>query len=187
MRVDPFDLIGLRRRSFPAERDLSPRSPSVSKTKIIIPMEISHASIAGFVHGGTIMRLVDTAGGIAASRHCGGPTVTASMDEMSFLNSVHIGDLVTVRAQVNDTGRTSMEVGVAVDVEIPGGETVHVSTAHLVFVALDENRRPVPVPPLVPETEEERRRQAEARIRREQRLLRKEALRQARAGEAAAG
>jgi acyl-coenzyme A thioesterase PaaI-like protein len=69
MSVDPYDLIGLRRRSFPAERDLGPRSPSVSRTKIIIPMEISHASIAGFVHGGTIMRLVDTAGGIAASRH----------------------------------------------------------------------------------------------------------------------
>jgi acyl-CoA hydrolase len=109
------------------------------------------------------------------------------MDEMSFLNSVHIGDLVTVRAQVNDTGRTSMEVGVTVDVEIPGGETVHVSTAHLVFVALDGNRRPVPVPPLVPETDEERQRQAEARIRREQRLLRKEALRRARNGEATAG
>jgi acyl-CoA hydrolase len=99
------------------------------------------------------------------------------MDEMSFLASVHIGDLVIVRAQVNDTGRTSMEVGVEVDVEIPGAETVHVSSAHLVFVALDENR--VPVPPLVPETEEERHRQAQARIRREQRLLRKEALQRA--------
>jgi acyl-CoA hydrolase len=98
---------------------------------------------------------------------------------MSFLASVHIGDLVIVRAQVNDTGRTSMEVGVEVDVEIPGAETVHVSSAHLVFVALDENRRPVPVPPLVPETEEERHRQAQARIRREQRLLRKEALQRA--------
>jgi acyl-CoA hydrolase len=177
--VEPHDLIGLRRRAFPAERDLSPRPPSVSRTVIVEPMEIIHASIAGFVHGGTIMRLVDTAGGIAAGRHCGGPTVTASMDEMSFLASVHIGDLVTVRAQVNDTGRTSMEVGVRVEVEIPGAETVHVSTAHLVFVALDENRRPVPVPPLVPETDEERQRQAEARIRRQQRLLRKEALRQA--------
>jgi acyl-CoA hydrolase len=177
--VDPYDLIGLRRRAFPAVRDLSPRPPSVSRTVIVEPMEIIHASIAGFVHGGTIMRLVDTAGGIAAGRHCGGPTVTASMDEMSFLASVHIGDLVIVRAQVNDTGRTSMEVGVEVDVEIPGAETVHVSTAHLVFVALDENRRPVPVPPLVPETEEERHRQAQAHIRREQRLLRKEALQRA--------
>ena len=165
--------------------DLTPRPSSDSETLLSVAMEIEHANNSGYVHGGTIMRLVDTAGGIAAARHCGGPTVTASMDDMSFLASVHIGDLVTVRAQVNDTGRTSMEVGVRVEVEIPGGETVHVSTAHLVFVALDENRRPVPVPPLVAETEEERRRQAEARIRREQRLLRKEALRQARAGEAA--
>jgi acyl-CoA hydrolase len=184
MSVDPYDLIGLRRRAFPPVRDLSPRPPSVSRTVIVEPMEIIHASIAGFVHGGTIMRLVDTAGGIAAGRHCGGPTVTASMDEMSFLASVHIGDLVIVRAQVNDTGRTSMEVGVEVDVEIPGAETVHVSSAHLVFVALDENRQPVPVPPLVPETDEERHRQAQARIRREQRLLRKEALQ--RAGQGAA-
>lgn len=177
--VERPDLIGLRRRAFRAVGDLGPRPPSVSRTVIIEPMEIVHASNAGFVHGGTIMRLVDTAGGIAAMRHCGGPVVTASMDEMSFLAPVHIGDLVTVRAQVNDTGRTSMEVGVRVDVDIPGGERVHVSSAYLVFVALDQDRRPVPVPPVVPETDEERRRQAQARIRREQRLLRKEALRRA--------
>jgi acyl-CoA hydrolase len=174
------DLIGLRRRAFRTVGDLGPRPPSASRTVIIQPMEIVHASNAGFVHGGSIMRLVDTAGGIAAMRHCGGPVVTASMDEMSFLAPVHIGDLLTVRAQVNDSGRTSMEVGVRVEVEMfPGGESVHVSSAYLVFVALDQERHPVPVPPLVPETDEERRRQAQARIRREQRLLRKEALRRA--------
>jgi uncharacterized protein (TIGR00369 family) len=177
--IDRPDLIGLRRRAFRAVTDLGPRPPSASRTVIIQPMEIAHASNAGFVHGGSIMRLVDTAGGIAAMRHCGGPVVTASMDEMSFLAPVHIGDLVTVRAQVNHTGRTSMEVGVRVEVEIPGGESVHISSAYLVFVALDEERRPVPVPPVVPETEDEWRRQAQARIRREQRLLRKEALRRA--------
>jgi uncharacterized protein (TIGR00369 family) len=173
------DLIGLRRRAFRGITDLSPRPPSASRTVIVQPMEIAHASNAGFVHGGSIMRLVDTAGGIAAMRHCGGPVVTVSMDEMSFLAPVHIGDLVTARAQVNDTGRTSMEVGVRVEVEITADETVHISTAYLVFVALDQDRRPVAVPPVVPETEEERRRQARARIRREQRLLRKEALRRA--------
>jgi len=175
--ADPLFL--LRRRALRPNRDLTPRPASASRTVIVVPMEIAHANIAGYVHGGSIMRLVDTAGGIAAARHCGGPTVTASMDEMSFLAPVHIGDLVTVRAQVNDTGRTSMEVGVRVDVETAGGECLHVSSAYLLFVALDENRRPVAVPPVVPETEEERRRQAQARIRREQRLLRKEALKMA--------
>ena len=177
MSVDPYDLIGLRRRAFPAVRDLSPRPPSVSRTVIVIPMEISHASIAGFVHGGTIMRLVDTAGGIAAGRHCGGPTVTASMDEMSFLAPVYIGDMVHVQATVNEVFRSSMEVGVRVDVEtIPVGERRHVATAYLTFVALDEEMKPLPVPPVIAESGEEKRRQAHARIRREQRLLRKQAL-----------
>ena len=102
------------------------------------------------------------------------------MDDMSFLAPVYIGDLVTVEAMVNDAHRTSMEIGARVDVEtVPTGEHRHVASAHLVFVGLDAEGKPAPVPPVIAETDEERRRQAEAKIRRQQRLLRKQALAQA--------
>lgn len=162
------------------EVDLSPRPASQSKTVISTVMEIEHANNAGYVHGGTIMRLVDTAAGIAAARHARRRVVTAAMDDMSFLSPVYIGDLVTVLAMVNDAHRTSMEVGVRVDVEtVPTNKRRHVASAHLVFVGLDEAGKPAPVPPVVAETDDEKRRQAQARIRREQRLIRKRALEQA--------
>ena len=157
--------------------DLTPRPASQSRTVICVVMELEHVNNAGYVHGGTIMRLVDTAAGIAAVRHARRRVVTAAMDDMSFLAPVYIGDLVTVEAMVNDAHHTSMEIGVRVDVEtVPTGEHRHVASAHLVFVGLDEEGRPAPVPPVIAETDQERRRQAEAKIRREQRLLRKQAL-----------
>ncbi len=157
--------------------DTAPRAASLSRTTICVVMEIEHANNAGYVHGGTIMRLVDTAAGIAAARHARRRVVTAAMDDMSFLSPVYIGDLVTVLAMVNDAHRSSMEVGVRVDVEtVPTGERRHVASAHLVFVGLGADGKPAPVSPVVAETEDERRRQAQARIRREQRLLRKRAL-----------
>jgi len=160
--------------------DLSPRPASQSRTVISVVMEIEHANNAGYVHGGTIMRLVDTAAGIAAARHARRRVVTAAMDDMSFLSPVYIGDLVTVLAMVNDSHRTSMEVGVRVHVEtVPTGETRRVASAHLVFVGLDESGKPAEVPPVIAESDEEKRRRAQARIRREQRLVRKRALEQA--------
>lgn len=160
--------------------DLSPRRASESRTVIATVMEIEHANNAGYVHGGTIMRLVDTAAGIAATRHARRRVVTAAMDDMSFLSPVYIGDLVTVEAMVNDAHRSSMEIGVRVDVEtVPTGEKRRVASAHLVFVGLDQSGRPAPVPPVVAETDEERRRQAQARVRREQRLIRKRAVAEA--------
>jgi uncharacterized protein (TIGR00369 family) len=163
-----------------ADVDLSPRAASQSRTVISVVMEIEHANNAGYVHGGTIMRLVDTAAGIAAARHARRRVVTAAMDDMSFLSPVYIGDLVTVLAMVNDSHRTSMEVGVRVDVEtVPTGATRRVATAHLVFVGLDESGKPAPVPPVIAESDDEKRRQAQARVRREQRLIRKRALEQA--------
>lgn len=143
-------------------------------------MQIFHANNDGHVHGGAIMRAVDEAAGIAAMRHCRLRVVTASMDDMSFLAPVYIGELVSVRAMVNDAHRTSMEVGVRVDVEnIANDGWRRVASAHLVFVALDVDGRPTSVPPVIAESPEERRRQAQARIRREQRLLRKKALAEA--------
>lgn len=160
--------------------DLSPRRAIDSQTEICEVMEIQHANNAGYVHGGTIMRLVDTAAGIAAARHCRNRVVTAAMDDMSFLSPVFLGDLVTVKAMVNDAHRTSMEVGVRVEVEtVPTGVTRYVASAHLVFVALDAEGHPTPVPPVSAETDDERRRQAQARVRREQRLVRKAALERA--------
>src|SRR5207302_10978129 len=163
-----------------SEVDLSPRPASRSRTIICLVMEVEHVNNAGYVHGGTIMRLVDTAAGIAAVRHARRRVVTASMDDMSFLAPVYIGDLVTVEAMVNDAHRTSMEIGVRVDVEtVPSGESRRVASAHLVFVGLDAAGKPAPVPQVIAESDDERRRQAQARVRREQRLLRKRALRDA--------
>ena len=163
-----------------AEPDLEPRPASASVTVLSQVMEIEHANNAGYVHGGTILRMVDGAAGISAIKHARRRVVTAAIDEMSFLAPVFISDVVTVRAMVNDVHHSSMEVGVRVDVEtLPRGERRHVASAHLVFVALDAEGRPTRVAPVVAETEDERRRQAQARVRREQRLLRKAALAQA--------
>jgi acyl-CoA hydrolase len=125
----------------------------------------------GNLLGGKIMHLVDLAGAIAAIKHCRNPVVTASVDHMDFIHPVKMGQLVRLRASVNRAFRTSMEVGVKVWVEdlITGAER-HVSSAYLTFVAIDANGGRVPVPPVIPETEEERRRYEEAGARREYRL-----------------
>jgi acyl-CoA hydrolase len=153
------------------------RTPAQSRVLLSLPMGITDANLQGNVHGGVIMRCVDNAAGLAAVKHCGGRVVTAAMDEMQFLQPVFLGELVTLFAQVNDAGRTSMEVGVRVEAEnVFTGERRHVSSAYLVFVALDDEGKPRSVPPLEPESEEEARRMEEAKIRRAHRLARKEAI-----------
>jgi acyl-CoA hydrolase len=140
-------------------------------------MGIEDANTAGHVHGGAIMRLCDEVAGIAAIRHSGTRVVTAGMDRMTFLDPVYVGQLVTVRASVNAAWRTSMEVGVRVESEhVATGETTHTSTAYLTMVALDEEGRPARVPPLEPETPDERRREQEAQLRRQNRLAEREAI-----------
>ena len=155
-----------------------------SQVTLVQLMEITDANFAGLVHGGVVMKLVDTAAGLAAFKHAGGMCVTVSMDEMSFLAPVHVGDTVTVKASVNDVGTTSLEIGVRVESEdLQTGTRTHTSSAHLVFVALDDEGKPRPVPPLIAETEEERRRQREAKIRRETRMRHREAIAMLRASE----
>ena len=112
-------------------------------------MGIGDANLAGFVHGGVIMKLVDDAAGLAAIRHSRGPVVTAAIDQMSFIEPVQLGSLVTVKASLNYVGNSSMEVGVRVETEdILTGERAHTSSAYLVFVALDkETGKPRDVPP----------------------------------------
>lgn len=162
--------------------DLTPRRAADSSVTISQLMELVDANIAGNVHGGTIMKLVDTAAALAAIRHAGGLCVTVTVDELSFLEPVHIGEVVTLRASVNDVGTTSLECGVRVDAENPvTGRKVHASSAYLVFVAIDDEGHPRPVPPLLVEGDEERRRQREAKLRREARMAHKEAVKQARA------
>lgn len=125
----------------------------------------------GTLLGGKIMHLVDIAGALSAARHARQFVVTASFDHMDFLEPVMIGELVVLRASVNRAFRTSMEVGVKVWAEnMLTADTHHVASAYLTFVALDHDRKPIPVPPLVPETDDEKRRYDEAGERREYRL-----------------
>jgi uncharacterized protein (TIGR00369 family) len=156
---------------------LDPRPASESRVVMSIQMNPGDANPTGNVHGGTIMKMVDTAAGVCAMRHCRTRVVTATVDSMSFLHPVFVGNVVTVHASVNDVGTTSMEVGVRVEAEnIRTGEVRHTSSAYLVFVALDDEGNPTGVPPLLVEGADEKRRQAHAKIRRESRRARQEAI-----------
>jgi acyl-CoA hydrolase len=145
-------------------------------------MGIGDANLGGNVHGGVIMHLCDEVAGIAAMRHSGRRAVTAAMDRMNFLHPVFVGQLVTVKATVNASWRTSMEVGVRVESEnVRSGEIVHTSTAYLTMVALDDEGRPAEVPRVRPETSVEERRACEAQLRRDSRLAERERIEAGRA------
>jgi acyl-CoA hydrolase len=150
---------------------LEPRPPSDSCSELTLWIGLTESNSAGNAHGGVIMKLCDEVAGIAAIRHSGGRVVTAGMDRMTFQHPVLVGDLVTVRATVNAAWRSSMEVGVRVEKEnVRTREVEHTSTAYLTMVALDDDGRPAPVPPVEPSTEEEERRAREAQVRRDNRL-----------------
>ena len=137
-------------------------------------MNPQDANPAGNVHGGVIMKLIDTAAGSAAMKHSRSNCVTASIDRLDFHNPVFIGDLVTLRSGLNYTGKSSMEVGVRVESQnLLTGEIRHTVSAYLTLVALDKNGKPLAVPPLILETPEEQRRNREALARREARLREK--------------
>ena len=132
------------------------------------------ANPLGDILGGHVMHLVDMAGALAAMRHSRRPVVTASVDHMTFLHPVTIGQLISLRSSVNRVFRTSMEVGVRVTVEdLTTGKVRHTSSAYLTFVALDDEGKPVPVEPVVAESAEQRRRYEQAGERRKHRLERK--------------
>ena len=166
----------------PRVSDLAPRSVSDSAVTLTQMMEVTDANVAGNVHGGVIMRLVDTAAALAAIKHSGGVALTVGIDEMTFLEPVHIGEVVVLNASVNDVGTTSMECGVRVEAQDPlTGAVRHVNSAYLVFVAVDREGRPRRVPPLLVESDIQRRRQREAKLRRGRRIAHKEAIETARA------
>jgi uncharacterized protein (TIGR00369 family) len=132
------------------------------------------ANPAGNVHGGVIMKHIDTAGGVVAMRHVRGNAVTASIDRLDFLAPVFVGDLIIVRASVNMVGTTSMEVGVRVEAEnLLSGAVRHCASAYITYVALDADGRPTAIPGLTLESQEEERRNQEARARRTMRQAEK--------------
>jgi acyl-CoA hydrolase len=168
--------------------DREPRPVSRSSSELIRWMSIQDANSAGFVHGGVVMRMCDEVAGIAAIRHCGSRIVTAGVDRMTFTEPVHVGELLRCCASVNAVWRSSMEVGVRVEAEnAVTAEVRHTSTAYLTMVAVDENGRPMPVPPLAPETQTEERRQREAETRRRNRLAEREEILDGRRAESATG
>jgi acyl-CoA hydrolase len=162
---------------------IEPRRVSESLAEVIRWMGITDANSAGYVHGGVVMRLCDEAAGIASIKHCRRRVVTAGMDRMTFMEPVHVGELLTFRASVNAVWRTSMEVGVRVEAEqVMTGERRHTNTAYLTMVALDENGRPTEVPDLIVESDVERRRESEAQTRRRNRLAERDEIARARGG-----
>jgi uncharacterized protein (TIGR00369 family) len=149
---------------------------NVKESSVVMSQLMSHqdTNISGNVHGGVIMKLIDTVAGVAAVRHARTNVVTASIDRLDFHHPVFVGDVLTLRASLNHVGRSSMEVGVRVETENPRtGERRHTASAYLTFVALDGNGRPTPLPPLILETAEEARRNKEAKARRGTRLAEK--------------
>lgn len=151
-------------------------SKRVSETgaTMVVQMLPQDANPMGNVHGGVIMRLVDTCAGVVAMRHARRNAVTASIDRMDFHHPVYVGNLLILRASLNLVGRTSMEVGVRVEAEnVLTGERRHTASAYLTFVALDELGAPSAVPELILETEDEKRRNSEAKTRRKARLSEK--------------
>lgn len=159
----------------PADRSLHGKSCAASRVIIAQLMNPEHANPLGNIHGGWIMKLVDEAGALACMRHAQQRVVTVALDQMTFRQPIRIGDLVTLTAEVSYVGRTSMEAEVRVEAENPvSGEKTHTNTAYLVYVAMNEQGKPVPVPALIPETEKERARQEKGRLRQEYRMKQRE-------------
>lgn len=131
---------------------------SVQSSRITLSqlMHPEHANLRGDVHGGWIMKLVDEAGALAAMRHAQCRVVTVAIDQMTFHEPIRIGDLVILNAELTYVGRTSMEARVEVIAEDPvSGAQARTNTAYAVYVALDDERKPRPVPPLLAETKTE--------------------------------
>lgn len=147
------------------------RSPSETALTLTQFMQPEHSNSLGNVHGGVILKLCDECGGIIASRHSRRPAVTVTVDSVNFLKPVMLGRLLHVHGRITWVGRTSIEVELCVEAEhLLTGERLLTNDAYFVYVALDENRRPAPVPPLRLESDDERRRFAEGEARKQRRL-----------------
>ncbi|HET9402910.1 MAG TPA: acyl-CoA thioesterase [Candidatus Acidoferrales bacterium] len=160
-----------QKRTTATATDLQGRPVSASRsemTEVVLPQD---ANPLGFILGGRVMHLMDIAAAIAAHRHSHSHVVTASVDYVDFRNPIRVGELIVLKSSVNRVFNTSMEVGVKIFSEnFISGERRHTTSAYVTFVAIDENRQPRAIPPLILETDEDRRRYAEAAGRREIRL-----------------
>jgi len=144
------------------------RDSQVQMVEIVFPND---ANPLGNVFGGRVMQLIDIVGSISAMRHARSAVITASMDRLDFVRPAYVGEILILNASVNYVAHTSMEVGVKVMAENPvTGERRHTGSAYLTYVSIDASGKPIPLPPIVAETEEEKRRHSEAEARREQRL-----------------
>jgi acyl-CoA hydrolase len=153
------------------------RAAADSASVLVRWMGVLDANSAGFVHGGTVMKLCDEVAGLAAIRHSRHRVVTAGIDRMTFRVPIRVGELVTFKACVNAAWRTSMEVGVRVDAEDPRtDQSRHTNTAYLTMVAVDDDGRPLRVPPLLARSADEQRREREAQLRRSNRLAEREQI-----------
>jgi acyl-CoA hydrolase len=145
------------------------KDSQVQMVELVLPND---TNLLGNMLGGRLMHLMDIAAALAASRHCNNIAVTAAVDNLQFHRPIKLGDIVRLKASVNRAFKTSMEVGVKVEVEnIKFGEVFHSNSAYLTFVNVDkESGRPIPVPEIIPESDEEKRRYEQALKRREQRV-----------------
>jgi len=147
--------------------------PAGSQTSVILSslMNPADANFMGNIHGGVIMKLIDEAAGTCAFQFCRTRVVTAAIDRIDFHYPVQVGNLITLKANMNYTGTSSMEVGVRVEAEdLTTGVVTHCASAYVVFVALGSDGRPMPVPALVPQTDDQKRWFREAEARRAKRL-----------------
>ena len=151
---------------------MQPRNPNDSETVMSELMMPHHANVMGNVFGGIILSLVDHVAAVCAIRHSRKQCVTVSVDKVDFREPIHVGELITAMARVNFAGRTSMEVGVKIVAEnVISGEQRHTNSCYVTYVALDENGKPTPVPPVVPKTADEKRRYDRAAQRRATRVM----------------
>jgi len=158
-----------------AETEHPPKRVADSRVVLSTLMNPEHANPLGNVHGGVVMRLVDEAGGLAAMRHSRSPAVTVAIDSMTFEEPIYVGNVITLTAELTYTGRTSMEVRVRVEAEDPlSGIITFTNMAYLVYVAIDRQGRPRPVPALLAETPEEQLLFEQARERQQERKRRHE-------------
>ena len=148
---------------------MTPEETRCVMTQIVMPMHTN--GVAGVMFGGVMMQWIDVCAGVAAMRHASGAVLTASIDRLDFMSPVQVGEIVVLQAQVNYCGRTSMEVGCRVETEdMKSGTRRYVTKAYLTFVAVDNEGTPRQIPPLELVTEEDRRRHADAKTRRTERL-----------------
>ena len=144
------------------------RETRLTMERLVLPTD---ANVYGNAHGGMIIKYIDEAAGIVAHRHARSNIVTASIDRMDFYEPVFIGNVLILKAALNYTGTTSMEIGVRVEAEdMDTGHVTHTGSCHLVYVALGKNGKPVPIRPVLPETDEEKRWHENAKKRRDERI-----------------